>query len=33
MLPEVRSTEIQERLFGTAGDKNSCYVMGLSDQA
>ena len=33
MLQEVISTVIQETPFGTAGDKYSCCVLGLSDQA
>ena len=33
MLQKVRSTMIQETLFGTAGDKCFCCVLGLSDQA
>ena len=33
MLQQVRSTVIQETPFGTAGDKYSCCVLGLSGQA
>ena len=32
VLQEVSSTVIQETLLGTAGDKYSCSVLGLSDQ-
>ena len=33
MQQEVRSTVVQETPYGTAGDKYSCCVLGLSDQA
>ena len=33
VLQEVSSKVIQETPFGTAGDKYSCRVLGLSDQA
>ena len=32
MLQEVTSTVIQETPFGTAGDKYSCFVLGVSEQ-